>query len=252
MPQPVFAPSHISCSRLPRIAPSPRSRYRAGNRTGWKGARTRMDTIEKYQKYVTTSFVAAVEPIVFDHASGATVVDADGKEYIDCFAGIAVTNAGHRNPKVIDAAKRRWTSSSTPAPHLPRPVGGRAGRAAGRDHARRAAEDLLRQRRRRGHRGRHASGQGATPARSEFISLTHSVPRPHRRDPLDHRQLQRKTRGGPYLPGVAFAPAPYATATRSAPTIPRSATDRAAPRWSSGRSNVPVCRIGVRPSSPSR
>lgn len=58
-----------------------------------------MGTIEKYREYVCTSFVAAVEPIAVERASGATVVDVNGREYIDCFAGIAVTNAGHCHPK---------------------------------------------------------------------------------------------------------------------------------------------------------
>src|SRR5215217_2878276 len=64
-------------------------------------------TIERYRDYVTTSFVAAVEPIAVGKAEGATIWDQDGKEYIDGFAGIAVVNAGHGNPRVIAAAKRQ-------------------------------------------------------------------------------------------------------------------------------------------------
>ena len=66
---------------------------------------THDETIAKYKEYVTTSFVAAVEPVVVERAEGATIWDADGAEYIDCFAGIAVNNAGHRHPRVIDAVK---------------------------------------------------------------------------------------------------------------------------------------------------
>jgi acetylornithine/N-succinyldiaminopimelate aminotransferase len=36
--------------------------------------------------------------------SGTTVWDADGKEYLDFFAGIAVANLGHCHPKVVEAA----------------------------------------------------------------------------------------------------------------------------------------------------
>ena len=64
-----------------------------------------MDTKEKYKTYVNTSFVAAVEPIVIDSAKGVTCYDENGNTYIDCFAGISVTNTGHGNEMVINAAK---------------------------------------------------------------------------------------------------------------------------------------------------
>ncbi|MCA9879230.1 MAG: hypothetical protein KC442_15670, partial [Thermomicrobiales bacterium] len=47
-------------------------------------------TLARYRDYVTTSFVAAVEPIAIGKAEGATIWDQDGKEYVDGFAGIAV------------------------------------------------------------------------------------------------------------------------------------------------------------------
>jgi hypothetical protein len=58
---------------------------------------------EQYRDYVM-GFVKRVGPVV-DHGEGATLWDVDGKEYIDCFAGISVTNAGHGNKKIIEAAK---------------------------------------------------------------------------------------------------------------------------------------------------
>jgi 4-aminobutyrate aminotransferase-like enzyme len=63
------------------------------------------DTIQKYKDYVMTGFLKSVAPIVIDKASGATVTDIHGREYLDCFAGISVVNAGHGNPQVIAAAK---------------------------------------------------------------------------------------------------------------------------------------------------
>src|SRR6476661_11219935 len=63
------------------------------------------DTIQKYKDYVMTGFMKSVVPIVVDRASGVTVTDINGREYLDCFAGIAVVNAGHGNPEVIAAAK---------------------------------------------------------------------------------------------------------------------------------------------------
>ncbi|MCP9496631.1 MAG: aminotransferase class III-fold pyridoxal phosphate-dependent enzyme [Pyrinomonadaceae bacterium MAG19_C2-C3] len=63
------------------------------------------ETIEKYKEYVMTGFVKAVQPIVIERAEGAVVTSDEGKEYVDCFAGISVVNAGHCNPEVIAAAK---------------------------------------------------------------------------------------------------------------------------------------------------
>src|SRR5829696_2037235 len=65
------------------------------------------DTIRKYSDYVMTGFVKAVQPIVVERALGAVVTDVEGREYIDCFAGIAVANAGHSNPEVIAAAREQ-------------------------------------------------------------------------------------------------------------------------------------------------
>ena len=58
-------------------------------------------TVEKYQQYVITGFVKDVEPVVFDHARDAVIIDTQGREYIDYFSGISVTNAGHSNHQVI-------------------------------------------------------------------------------------------------------------------------------------------------------
>src|SRR5947207_9023731 len=66
-----------------------------------------MDTIEKYARYVNTSFVKAIEPIVVERAAGAEITGADGRTYLDCFAGIAVVNAGHVHPRVAEAAKEQ-------------------------------------------------------------------------------------------------------------------------------------------------
>ncbi|WP_022894404.1 diaminobutyrate--2-oxoglutarate transaminase [Agromyces subbeticus] len=37
-------------------------------------------------------------PTVFDRATGSTLVDADGREYLDFFSGAGVLNYGHNNP----------------------------------------------------------------------------------------------------------------------------------------------------------
>ncbi|MCD6287694.1 MAG: acetylornithine transaminase [Candidatus Hydrogenedentes bacterium] len=42
--------------------------------------------------------------------SGTSVWDADGNEYLDCFAGISVDNLGHCHPKIVEAAIRQMKS----------------------------------------------------------------------------------------------------------------------------------------------
>ena len=64
-------------------------------------------TFDKYREYVITGFVKAVQPIEIERAQGAVVTDSDGRDYIDCFAGISVVNAGHSNPEVVAAWEKR-------------------------------------------------------------------------------------------------------------------------------------------------
>jgi 4-aminobutyrate aminotransferase len=66
---------------------------------------TASDVQEKYEKYVVKSCVKKIEPVVLVEGKGATVKDIDGNEYLDCFSGISVVNAGHANPKIVAAIK---------------------------------------------------------------------------------------------------------------------------------------------------
>ncbi|HEX6819959.1 MAG TPA: aminotransferase class III-fold pyridoxal phosphate-dependent enzyme, partial [Ktedonobacterales bacterium] len=63
------------------------------------------DTVAGYARYVMTSSVKGIEPVVVERAAGAEVYAQDGRTYLDCFAGIAVVNAGHVHPRVAEAAK---------------------------------------------------------------------------------------------------------------------------------------------------
>lgn len=47
------------------------------------------------------------QPIVLTKGKGALVWDTDGKEYIDCVAGIAVNNLGHCHPMVVAAIQEQ-------------------------------------------------------------------------------------------------------------------------------------------------
>jgi 4-aminobutyrate aminotransferase len=63
--------------------------------------------MEAYNRYVITSCVSKVEPVVVSSGSEATITDLNGKDYVDCFSGISVVNVGHCNPKVVEAAKKQ-------------------------------------------------------------------------------------------------------------------------------------------------
>lgn len=51
--------------------------------------------------------VGCVHPIAIARASGATLWDVDGREYIDFVGGIGVMNLGHANPAVVEAIQRQ-------------------------------------------------------------------------------------------------------------------------------------------------
>jgi 4-aminobutyrate aminotransferase len=167
------------------------------------------DTIQKYKDYVMTGFMKSVVPIVVDHAQGAVVTGADGREYIDCFSGISVVNAGHCNPRVIAAAKAQMDKLVHCGSYIyhVQPVADLAEKLAqiappgltktffgnGGAEAIEGAMKLARL-----YSGKH-----------EFIALHASF---HGRSwgalSITGNQA-RKKRGGPYAAGVAFAPAPY-------------------------------------------
>lgn len=51
-----------------------------------------------------------VPPIELAEGSGSTVTDADGKQYIDMLAGIAVNSLGHAHPAVVEAVTNQLST----------------------------------------------------------------------------------------------------------------------------------------------
>jgi 4-aminobutyrate aminotransferase len=164
---------------------------------------------QKYKDYVMTGFLKSVAPIVIEKASGCVVTDINGKEYLDCFAGISVVNAGHCNPEVIAAAKAQMDKLVHCSSYLyhVQPVA---------DLAEKMAQITP------GNVSKTFFGNGGAEAiegalklarlftgKHEFISLHGSF---HGRSwgALSITgNYARKKKGGPYAPGIAFAPAPY-------------------------------------------
>ncbi len=168
-----------------------------------------MNTTEKYRKYVTTSMVEKVQPVVVERASGAEIQDSGGKTYIDCFSGISVVNAGHGNPKVIEAAKAQidklvhcasYIYYSKPTADLAEKLAaitpGRLQKTFFGNSGAEAIEGSLRL-------AKQFTGK------SEFIALQASF---HGRTYATLSvtgNSARKRRSGPYMPGCTFLPAPY-------------------------------------------
>jgi 4-aminobutyrate aminotransferase-like enzyme len=64
------------------------------------------EIIEMQRQYVTPC-VEAWHDILFVKGYGSKLYDSEGKEYIDCFGGVAVVNIGHCHPKVIEAVDKQ-------------------------------------------------------------------------------------------------------------------------------------------------
>lgn len=165
--------------------------------------------MQKYKDYVMTGFVKAVAPIVIEKAKGCTVTDVNGREFLDCFSGISVVNAGHCNPEIVEAAKAQMDKLVHASSYLyhVQPVADLAEKLAQITPGRLSKTFF-------GNGGAEAVEGALKLARlftgkHEFISLQSSF---HGRSwgALSITgNCARKKKGGPYASGIAFAPAPY-------------------------------------------
>ncbi len=176
---------------------------------GAAGRNAHQTVIDQYRRHVTTSFVAAIEPVVVARAEGATIWDADGTEYVDCFAGIAVVNAGHRHPRVLAAVRDQLDQVIHAASYIYHvPVVGECAERLAQIAPGRLEKTFF------GNSGAEGIETAmrlakAFTGRHEFITLTHAFHGRTAGTLSITGNKARKTRGGPYLPGIAFAPAPY-------------------------------------------
>ncbi len=65
------------------------------------------ESLHKRRASAVARGVSSVIPSYVDHASGGTVVDVDGREWIDFAAGIAVTSVGNSAPRVVAAVQEQ-------------------------------------------------------------------------------------------------------------------------------------------------
>ncbi len=65
------------------------------------------EIMKKDQKYYLQGYTR--KKVVLTEGKGTILKDIEGKEYIDCFAGIAVTNAGHAPERLARAASEQMS-----------------------------------------------------------------------------------------------------------------------------------------------
>ncbi|MFQ6112748.1 MAG: aspartate aminotransferase family protein [bacterium] len=168
-----------------------------------------MKAKQLYDEYMITSMVAGFEPVTVEQASGCIIIDTEGREYIDCFSGIAVCNAGHGHPKIVEAAHRQLDKlihCCTYVYYNPR--------AAELAHKLAQITPGALQKSFFGNSGAEALEGAMRLAkqftnRRELVCLTLSF---HGRTVGTLSitgNYSRKKGTGPYLSGIAFAPAPY-------------------------------------------
>lgn len=168
-----------------------------------------MDTREQYRQFILPVVAQGVEPIVVVGASGRTLVGEDGVRYLDCFSGISVVNAGHNHPRILEAARaqmERLVHCCSYVYHVPA-VGQLAEKLAAitpgdlkktffSNSGAEAIEGAMRL-------AKQATG------RHEFVALTHGFHGRTIGTLSVTGNAGRKRGNGPYLSGIAFAPAPY-------------------------------------------
>ena len=64
-------------------------------------------TLMQRREQAVARGVGQIHPVFVQHAENATIVDVEGRHYLDFAGGIAVLNTGHRHPRVMDAVKRQ-------------------------------------------------------------------------------------------------------------------------------------------------
>ena len=68
-----------------------------------------MTSTESLQKRFAAAFMPdyGVPPLAISRGQGCRVRDADGREYLDLIAGIAVSSLGHAHPAIVEAVGRQ-------------------------------------------------------------------------------------------------------------------------------------------------
>lgn len=65
------------------------------------------DQLIERRNRVVSAGVGRISDLSVSHATGATMTDLDGRDYIDFAGGIGVMNVGHCDPMVVDAIRKQ-------------------------------------------------------------------------------------------------------------------------------------------------
>lgn len=168
-----------------------------------------MNTREQYSRFILPVVAQGVEPLVIVSAKGRTVTADDGRTYLDCFSGISVVNAGHNHPRILAAARAQMEQlvhCCSYVYHVP-VVGELAARLATLTPAG-LTKSFFSNSGAEANEGALRLVKQAT-GRHEVVALTYGF---HGRT-IGTLSITgnsaRKKNNGPYLPGIAFGPAPY-------------------------------------------
>lgn len=168
-----------------------------------------MRTKQLYDEFLITSMVPGFEPVEVECGRGTRIIGTDGNEYLDCFSGIAVVNAGHGHPRVLAAAKEQMEKlvhCCTYVYYSPR--AGELARKLAEITPGKLQKSFLANSGAEALEGAMRLAKQFTGKR-ELVALTHSFHGRTNATLSITGNSGRKKGGGPYLTGVTFAPAPY-------------------------------------------
>lgn len=174
-----------------------------------------MDPKTLSSRYLLPVVAQGLEPIAIASASGRTVTDVDGKQYLDGFSGISVVNAGHNHPRVLAAAREQMEKLVHAASciyHVP-VVGQLAERLAGvvpiaQDGPGTEAKSFFSNSGAEAIEGAMRLAKQHT-GRREILALAYGFHGRTIGTLSITGNMGRKKNNGPYLSGVAFGPTPY-------------------------------------------
>src|SRR5262245_26026418 len=168
-----------------------------------------MDTREQYARFVLPVVAKGAEPIVVARGSGRTLTDVEGRSYLDCFSGISVVNAGHNHPRVLAAAREQMDQLVHCCSYVYHvPVVGRLAEKLAAITPGDLTKSFFSNSGAEANEGAMRLAKQAT-GRREIVALTYGFHGRTIGTLSVTGNSARKKHNGPYLPGVAFGPAPY-------------------------------------------
>jgi 4-aminobutyrate aminotransferase len=168
-----------------------------------------MNTREQYTKYLLPVAAKGVEPLVIAHGSGRTLTDVEGRSYLDCFSGISVVNAGHNHPRILAAAREQMEQLVHCCSYVYHvPVVGQLAEKLAAITPGDLTKSFFSNSGAEANEGAMRLAKQAT-GRREIVALTYGFHGRTIGTLSVTGNSARKKQNGPYLPGVAFGPAPY-------------------------------------------